>query len=1807
MLRKQSQRTWMRSTALLSIVVLYSNTISADLLSRDTLRENGRPSRERMKNDHIGTVASEKKPTSSPGDKKPAVETFTGPSLSFEPNRGKANGSVNFVAHGPGGGIVLSSLETTLLLDKTKRETKNSYRRSRNLASPSFAAVRMKLQDANPNNKAIGLDELPGKTNYFLGNDSSKWRTDIPNYKRVKYEAVYPGIDVIYYGNQNQLEYDFVVAPYADPNSIKIRFDDRCKLKISRNGDLLIVVDGIQLRQLKPIIYQSTDAGRIAVSGRYVLRHHEVSFEIGAYDQSKPLIIDPLLSYSSYLWGGQGLDIALDSARNIYLVGRVTTAPIPLVDPVQSANAGNTDIFIQKFDPTGSILLFSSYLGGSDRDDGNGYADPSIAVDAAGNIYVRGTTSSTDFPTVNAIQPIFGGNLDAYVSKINASGNQLIYSTYLGGSSSEEWGDIAVDSLGNAYVTGSTYSTNFPTHNPLMPPACDSFNRDVFVSALNPTGSFIYSTHLGSGTQQGDEAGMGIAVDAAGNAYVTGKGSPTYPTTPGAYQTNVDGGFITKINADGSALLYSTHLSGASNAQDIAIDSSGNAYIMGYTSVSELPAVNAFQPSRAGATDVFVAKVDATGASLLYASYLGGSGSESGGAIAVDSDGNAYLTGSTIGGFPLVNPVQVNMGGGGGYPDAFVAKVDASGTSLVFSTYLGGTGQDEGNGIAVDSEGNAYVIGSTNAPTDFPKVNAYKTTGPGGFLSKYTGLKTYKISGHITDATGAGFSAVTVNLSGGQSRTTQTNLNGDYTFNNVPSAANYTVTPVKSGFSFSPTNKSFTNLSADQVADFTTLFYSVSGRVTDSLGAGINAATLTLSGSQATTVQTDSNGYYTFPNVAAHGNYTITPSKLSYDLTYTFTPASRALTNVSANQTGLDFSTTISTVSALNPIADTYVQDGASANTNFGTVTPLQLKTDNQTGQRRDVYFKFDLSSLSRSITAVKLRIFSALSAAGSVSTSAYSVSDTTWGETTINWNNKKTTSALSGAGVTVNSTTFAAYDIDITTYVKGEKAAGRDTVSLALHNGSNSTPYILLNSREAASNKPQLVVTTSNNSNNGPTVSLSSPNGTSFASPANIPLSANASDADGTISKVEFYAGTALVGTATSSPYNVTWSNVPLGTYSLTAIATDNNGAVATSPAVSVSVNNGNSLPTNVSFISPLGGTNFGPGTNITLSATARDLDGSITKVEFFDGAALVGTSTVPTTGDVYTVTWTNASVGSHALTAQATDNSLGATQSSIVNINVVGATGLLPAADAYVKDGSSASINFGTATELQTQLGPSGSNRESHLRFDLTTVGSIVQAKLRVYGKLSDASANNIRVGVYSVSSTTWVETGSGSITWNNKPASGGTALSTVTVKDNTARWYEFDVSAYVQSEKSLTHNLVSFGLKSVDSSTPYVTFGSRDATAASDNRPQLVIWTTQPRNALLVVGSTTLNAGDNAIKTRLQNLGFTVTAKQAGTNNNAINTSDADGKVLVLISSSVTDANVLAKFRYVPIPVINSEANVLDDMGMTGVTTNDLGTTTATQTQLNIVTPSHPMAAGLSGLVTVVTSASNFSWGAPNTNAAKIATVNGDANKSVIFGYEKGVMMPGLNAPARRVALFMSDLTAGSFNTNGGSLFDASVKWATDVVTAPTIQAVTPTSGPIGTTITITGFNFGTTQGTSTVSFNGVLGTPTNWNDLAIVVPVPVFATTGPVLMVVNGVSSNTVILAVGDLDSDADGLPDWWEIQYFGNLSQTANADPDGDSLTNLQEFQQGRNPTKNAQPDEGAGVNLKIYTPLGPPN
>jgi Big-like domain-containing protein/carboxypeptidase family protein/beta-propeller repeat-containing protein/IPT/TIG domain-containing protein len=1845
--------------------------------------------------------------------KKQIAENYGRLPLSFEMNEGQIDPEVKFFSRGAGYGLYLTSSEAMIALNK--RERLNSTQRAKQNETTNTAseadrtrenpasrrtksqAVRIKMLGANRQPAIEGLDELPGKTNYFIGDDPAKWQTDVLNYAKVKYTNVYPGVDLLYYGNAGQLEYDFIVAPGADPRSIKLHYDGAKHLSLAENGDLVLKIAGGEIRQHKPVVFQELENGRHEIDCRYIIsKTKQVTFEIGEFDRSKQLIIDPILSYSTYL-GGNGDDfsssIVVDSSGNAYVVGDTTSTNFPRVNPFQTTFAGGFgDIFVTKINSAGSALVYSTYVGGTSNE--SGY---DIRVDSNGIAYVSGESWSTNFPTVSAFQQTRAGQADGVWFKLSAAGNSLLYSTYFGGSANDVLGNIEVDENGAVYLSGYTDSSNFPLANALQSTLgggdCGSPCPDAFVTKFNAAGSaLVYSTFVGG---FGEDRGAGLTVDASGNAYISGTTRSTSFPTLNPIQASSGGDydvFVAALNSSGSGFLFSTYIGGqqVDFAGGITRDSNGNIYVTGSTRSTNFPTLNAFDSTLGGTGDAFLLKLNSLGTALVYSTYLGGStsafnpSSERGAEVVVNSSGQAYVAGlADSSDFPTQDALDATFSG----TDAFVTQFSADGSSLVFSTCMGGTNLDYATGLALGPNDEIYLFGdtlSTNFTTAAPfqashgggsqssardtfvvkisaeegfsisgviadsgsnpissvqvtlagRQNQIASTNASGFYSfphlatgnytvtpskanhtfaptnqtfnnltanqtaNFTGtVAQVTISGKVKDGNGAGVSGVTVSLTGSQTGSQLTDATGNYIFTNLNAGGSYTVTPTRGTDTFVPGNKVFNNLSSNQTTDFT-LVYRINGQITDSVGTPVSGFTVSLTGAQSGSTVTDASGNYTFINLPGNASYTLTPSKPGFTVTYTFTPTNQALNPLNANAV-VNFSFTTATSVTLFPIADSHVQDGVGASNNFGAVTPLLLKTANQADQRRDVYLKFDLSSVGRQILNAKLRIHAALSVAGSVNTAAYSVTDVDWQESAITWANKpaRNGTAISGSTVAVTSMTFATYVLDITSYILAEKNAGRNIVSLALHNPSNSTPEISLNSREAGSNKPQLFLTTSDNNNAAPSVSLASPTaGAIYTAPGSVPLTANASDADGSISKVVFYAGTNQIAALTASPYNATWSNVPAGSYSITAIATDNNGLSSISTAAQINVKEPNGQPA-VSLTAPLNNAIYPVGSNINLAATASDVDGSVTQVQFFVGGNLLGTDmTAP-----YTFAWNNVAAGAYTLTAQATDN-LGLVRiSDPVSFNVVWQSGVSSSADAYVRDGSTASTNFGTSSELHTQQGSAGSNRESYLRFDLNAVNNIAYAKLRVYGRLSDASGTNVPIGAYSVSSTpTWGESGSGSITWNLKPNTGATALSSATVTDNVNRWYEFDVSSYIKQEKFEGRSIISIALKNLAASSPFAIFNSREA---AGNRPQLLLWTASTRNALFAVGSSNLNAGDTATKTRLESLGYTVTVEVA---NNGLVTADADGKALIVISSTVTAKNVGDKFKFVPVPVVSWEPEVFDNFGMTGVTLNThYGTTSTTQTQLDIATASHAMAAGLSGTVTVTTTATNFTWGSPNVNAVKVATVTSDAAKSVIFGYESGVTMIGMDAPARRVGLFMTDLTTNSLNSNGQALFDAAIRWAAEVLTAPTITTLTPNSGPVGTLVTITGFNFGVTQGSSTLTLNGLAMSPSSWSDKSITALVPAFASTGSMVITINGVASNAQVFTVADVDSDADGLPDWWEIQFFGNLNQTAGADPDGDGVTNLQEFQQGRNPTVNALFDD-SGVNLKLFTPLASP-
>ncbi|MPZ67964.1 MAG: hypothetical protein GEU71_00345 [Actinobacteria bacterium] len=652
---------------------------------------------------------------SGAGAEQRAVEGYGNLPISFEPNVGQAPGRYDFVARGQGFGMAIDPTGASLLLG----------------TRPSQELVRLNILGANHNAQPRALESLPGKVNYFIGNDPSKWRSDVSTSARVSYRGVLPGIDVAYYGtNAGTLEYDFVVAPGVDPKDIRVEFSGASDIAL-RGGGLVITTASGAVTQEAPVLYQTIAGRQVPVDGRFVLAGEEVGFEVGAYDHSRQLVIDPTLVYSTYLGGASedvGYGIAVDSSGEAYVTGFTNSTKFPKEAAIQGYE-GSTDAFVTKFDRTGSVLVYSTYLGGTGSD--TGYA---IAVDQEGVAYVTGTTNSTDFPTQAPFQGSKAGAADAFVIRLNRTGSTLIYSTYLGGSNDDLGYGIAVDSSGAAYATGSTTSTDFPTQAPFQ--GSNAGSRDAFVTKLNPMGSaLVYSTYLGgsdSAAAQGNDSGKGIAIDESRAVYVTGTTtSMDFPTQVPFQGSNAGGedAFVTKLNDKGSGLVYSSYLggSGLDHGYGIAVDARA-AYVTGPTSSPNFPTHAPFQGSYAGSFDAFVTKLNPTGQTQDYSTYLGGADGDIGYGIAVDSSGAAYVTGSTVStNFPTEAPFQ---GSKAGSVDAFVTKLNPTAQTQDYSTYLGGSSGDVPYGIAVDESGAAYVAGST-ASTDFPTQVPFEASNAG--------------------------------------------------------------------------------------------------------------------------------------------------------------------------------------------------------------------------------------------------------------------------------------------------------------------------------------------------------------------------------------------------------------------------------------------------------------------------------------------------------------------------------------------------------------------------------------------------------------------------------------------------------------------------------------------------------------------------------------------------------------------------------------------------------------------------------------------------------------------------------------------------------------------------------------------------------------------------------------------------------------------------------------------------------------------------------------------------------------------
>jgi len=664
------------------------------------------------------------------------------PSLRFESNRGQLEDQVRFLARGKGFGLYLTREGATLaLLRESAPHTKPGARP----ASIDRAIVSMRVvggRSVDP----IAEGELSGKSNYFVGSDHRQWKTDVENFARVRYEDVLPGVSVVYYGSVGrELEYDLVLAPGADPHAIELEFDGSDSIRIDGDGSAILgLSSGGELRKPAPLTYQVGASGaRTVIASRYELRNGKLGFVLGEYDRSRELRIDPAILYSTYLGGSsydQAYGVASDEAGNSYVVGYTTSTLFPTVNPVQPSLAGGgSDAFVCKLDASGAFV-YATFLGGTGAD--VGYA---IAADATGNAYLTGVTFSADFPTKSALQAAAGGKQDAFVAKLDASGSALIYSTYLGGSQDDYAQGIAVGTSGTV-VVGTTFSANFPKLTPLQ--AALSGTSDAFASKLNAAGSaLVYSTYLGGNSS---DSASGVALDASGNAVVVGTTqSNNYPVTlplQGSFGGGASDAFVSELNTAGSALLFSTYLGGlfTDEAAGVAIHSTGLITVAGSTTSSNFPVVNAPQASlaSAGQRDAYVTRFNAAGSAVVFSTYLGGTGEDSASGVGVDSSDSAYVVGSTKSSdFPQARsiPGQSAYHGAG---DGFVTAVDPSGKPFYYSSYLGGSDEDSAVSVAVQLSGVTHVVGnskSTNFPT-FHGVFPNNIGAQDGFLTRLPGI-----------------------------------------------------------------------------------------------------------------------------------------------------------------------------------------------------------------------------------------------------------------------------------------------------------------------------------------------------------------------------------------------------------------------------------------------------------------------------------------------------------------------------------------------------------------------------------------------------------------------------------------------------------------------------------------------------------------------------------------------------------------------------------------------------------------------------------------------------------------------------------------------------------------------------------------------------------------------------------------------------------------------------------------------------------------------------------------------------------
>ena len=675
---------------------------------------------------------------------QPLIANLASMPLAFTQNRGQWDERVLFRAET--GGVTFFFCENEVHYLFVREINQLAQVQSPRLADSPFDSMRprhkiesvfinVQFIESNPNPQIVVKNRLSHNSNYFYGSDPAKWRSDVPNFSSIVYKDIYSGIDLEYYANGKSMKYDFLAGPGADISLIKLKYRGIENLSASESGDLRIQTSLGTVSEKSPYCYQQIDGHLTEIPCGYIIySDSSFGFSLGqSVNSEHSIVIDPELVYATYLGGSgndEGYAIALDSKGHAYVTGSTRSIDFPLAHPFDDSLGCYEDIFVTKISATGDQLIYSTFIGSADQNQGldDGH---DIKVDTHGNAYVTGYCGR-DFPTLNAYDSTYNGHGEAYLLKLSAEGNSLIFNTYLGGASTDFGNGLFIDSFYNVYVTGHTTSSDFPTVNAYDASINDQnvSDGDVFISKFSAAGdSLIFSTFLGG---NGYDTGLDLAADPSGNVYITGWTESTNFPVVMYYDSSLWGGsdaFVAKLSPGGDELIYSTYL--VSRDEDsgtgIAVDQSGHAYVVGVTDSTGFPLSNAYDGSFGGELDAFLTKFALNGRSLVYSTYLGGFRREVAFDVCLDSIDCAYVTGySGSSNFPIFNPYDGSISG----CDVFITRFSVPGNNIMFSTFLGGSGFEEGHRIAVNDFGDIYVAGYTYS-NDFYSPDAFDTTFDG--------------------------------------------------------------------------------------------------------------------------------------------------------------------------------------------------------------------------------------------------------------------------------------------------------------------------------------------------------------------------------------------------------------------------------------------------------------------------------------------------------------------------------------------------------------------------------------------------------------------------------------------------------------------------------------------------------------------------------------------------------------------------------------------------------------------------------------------------------------------------------------------------------------------------------------------------------------------------------------------------------------------------------------------------------------------------------------------------------------------